>query len=336
MLGGIDLHSLAVAVKRALSQGYAYATKGDIVIGTGTGTAKIKPAPTSKGYARLTDPTQEDGWVDKAAPADGYIRMADAAQADGWRDVPAAFATGSGKRIAARSNAVTPVSKIDITADELIVRNAAGLAKRLDTVSVTIDIAVAGANGLDTGAEAASTWYYGWVVAKDDGTVAGLLSTSSSAPTLPAGYTFKALVSAVRNDGSSNFIAYRQFGNEITYEARWPVLTNGAATVETAVSTASFVPPPATSAALLVSNRVVASASGATSSSAEIRYVSGANFFLLTSWANTSTTNFNDATVRMPNVVQNIYYSNGPAGAAATNTDLTVYVLGFTLPGGGE
>lgn len=50
-----------------------------------------------------------------------------------------------------------------------------------------VDITASGINGLDTGAEAADTWYSVWLVAGATG-VGGLLSVSSTAPTLPAGY----------------------------------------------------------------------------------------------------------------------------------------------------
>ena len=107
-----------------------------------------------------------------------------------------------------------------ITADELVVKDDTNTtAKRIESVSVTIDIESAvGINALDEGSEAADTWYYGYVIRKpSDGSVAGLMSTSSTAPTLPTGYTEKALVTAVRNDASSDFIDFRQNGCRWSY-----------------------------------------------------------------------------------------------------------------------
>ena len=51
-------------------------------------------------------------------------------------------------------------------------------------------------------------------------TVAGLLSLSRdpSVITLPSGYTFAAMVTAVYNNGSSNLVTYRQAGNRIDFE----------------------------------------------------------------------------------------------------------------------
>jgi len=54
----------------------------------------------------------------------------------------------------------------------------------------TQNVAITGGTGinkLDTGTEAGSTWYSVWVVSGASGT-GGLLSTSATSPTLPAGY----------------------------------------------------------------------------------------------------------------------------------------------------
>lgn len=77
---------------------------------------------------------------------------------------------------------------------------------------LTLDITSTGANKLDTGAEASSTWYYVYLIMKSsDGTVAGLLSVTNEnvtgSVTLPSGYDLKKqLPIAIRNNGSSNFI----------------------------------------------------------------------------------------------------------------------------------
>lgn len=104
-------------------------------------------------------------------------------------------------------NATNPDHTIDIDADYI------GIGDALVTdVDITIDIEDAGANGLDTGSEATSTTYAVWLIEHDDGdTVAGLLSTSFSSPTMPTDYTNKRLVGNVYNDSSDDFsylIAY--------------------------------------------------------------------------------------------------------------------------------
>jgi hypothetical protein len=154
-----------------------------------------------------------------------------------------AGAIASGRNIAAKNNAATPNTKLDLSADELQLKDANGNVKVVTSVAVTIDFGTTGANGIDTGSQSASTWYYGWVVAKEDGTVAGLGSASSSAPTMPSGYTYKALVSAARSNGSTQFVKYRQFGNRVKYENVQQVVTGGTATTETTVSVTGNIPP---------------------------------------------------------------------------------------------
>lgn len=84
---------------------------------------------------------------------------------------------------------------------------------------LTLDITASGKNGLDTGAEAADTWYYIWMI-YNPGTqeTAGLLSASATSPTLPSGFTKKRLVGAVRNNGSSDFILFVQRGVDVAIE----------------------------------------------------------------------------------------------------------------------
>lgn len=105
--------------------------------------------------------------------------------------------------------AYASASTLTVTADEIVLKDSSNAVYLATAVSLTANIAASGANGLDTGSEAANTWYYVWVIYNGT-TVAALLSTSSSAPTMPGGYTYKALVGAVRNDGTSNFIRFWQ------------------------------------------------------------------------------------------------------------------------------
>lgn len=108
----------------------------------------------------------------------------------------------------------------------------------------TVNIASSGANGLDAGAEASNTWYYIWAIS--DGTnFRGLLSTSASSPTMPSGYTYKLMVGVVRNDNSSNFVAFYQYQDEV-FTAGTQVLTNtapGSVNTLQSLSVSSAVPP---------------------------------------------------------------------------------------------
>lgn len=147
---------------------------------------------------------------------------------------------GASKNLVVKNNTTTPASKIDVTADEIVLKNVSGAPLLAIAVTLTADITVNGANGLDTGAAASSTWYYLWAIS-NGATTALLLSTSSTAPTMPGGYSYKALISAVyRTTSFRNFI---QSGNHIQAAEAWTTLSGGTASAITSVSMASFVPP---------------------------------------------------------------------------------------------
>lgn len=118
--------------------------------------------------------------------------------------------------------------------------------------NITVDIATSGVNGLDAGVEAASTWYYVWLI-KDlnSNQVSGLISASSTIPTLPSGYSKKRLLGAVRNNTSSNFLNFQMCGEGFQrgvyyiedIDSTLQVLANGNQTSFTAISLAGLVPP---------------------------------------------------------------------------------------------
>lgn len=151
----------------------------------------------------------------------------------------------------------TSVAAGTITAAELVLEDATGFTHRATGVNVSYSIATTGANGLDTGTEAASTWYYEWVIYNPtSNTVASLLSLSSTAPTMPAGYTFKARVGAIYNDATGNLRFKIQYDRRAqivvgTNPVKTPIMASGGpiGSVSTptwvAVAIGSFVPPTA-------------------------------------------------------------------------------------------
>ena len=139
-----------------------------------------------------------------------------------------------------KNNTTTPNSKVDVTADEVVLQDTYK-SRTVVSLSCTVDITAAGANGLDTGAEANSTWYYIWAIAKEDGTKAALLSVSATAPTLPSGYTYKALLGAIYNTSAGNFIKMQQFGKVVYRDTSTP-LSSGTATSVTSVDISPSVP----------------------------------------------------------------------------------------------
>lgn len=155
-------------------------------------------------------------------------------------------------------SAVGGSSNVSVLADELILESAASAYSVARTVSLTINSAASGLNGLDTGSLAASTWYSVWVIGNGT-TVAGLLSMSATAPTLPAGYTYSARIGWIRTDGSANKypLGFTQHGRTVQYLVSagsnlvaMPQMAVGAAGSTTAptyvsVAVGNYVPPTA-------------------------------------------------------------------------------------------
>jgi len=133
-----------------------------------------------------------------------------------WAGLAPAVIGAYRKLVITRASAAT----VTITADELIVQTSGGVGAKATSVNVTANITASGANGLDSGSESSGvlTVYYIYVIRKSsDGTVAALLSTDSSSPTMPSGYDQKALVGMVLNNASNDFIDFKQEGNIYRY-----------------------------------------------------------------------------------------------------------------------
>lgn len=137
---------------------------------------------------------------------------------------------------------VTPNSKLVVQAATAVLSNVSNATAVVSAVNVIVDITVSGAGGLDTGSEASSTWYYVWLI-YNGSTVAALLSLSSTAPTMPSGYTYKSLVGCVYNNASSNFRRFVQRDNRIQSNEVWTALAAGTASSLTAIDLSTFVPP---------------------------------------------------------------------------------------------
>lgn len=179
--------------------------------------------------------------------SDDYVAIADTSDSSKKKkalvsDITALSPQLSGHRgLKIVNNSSNPNYQLDITADEIIVKNASGAGALLTSFSATVDITASGVNGLDTGSEASGTWYFIWAIY--DGTnKKGLLSTSSTAPTMPGSYTYKTLLGAIYNNGSSNFVKIAQRGLRVGCE---PQLAQDGATGQTSytsLSLANYVP----------------------------------------------------------------------------------------------
>jgi hypothetical protein len=142
------------------------------------------------------------------------------------------------------------VSTVDISTGQC--RDDTDTATMIVSSTLTADITASGANGLDTGAEAADTWYALFVIGTAGGTVAALLSTSATSPTLPAGYVYKRRIGWVRNNGSSNIHVFHTESVGRDRLIRWDiiytdtdiyVLAGGTATSPTDIDCSTAAPP---------------------------------------------------------------------------------------------
>lgn len=207
----------------------------DLLLGTGDITATMLNAGVIHDQTEKTSLVDADEFLlwDSAATALKRVTRANAftvSALGGARGLKVLYATAA---------------TLTIACDAIVLLNSSNNALRFVAPGTqTVNIASSGANGLDTGAEAGNTWYYVWAIS--DGTnFRGLLSTSSTSPTMPSGYTYKLLVGTVRNDGSSNFVPFYQYGDEVFTGAQ-AVLTNTApssTTVLQSLSVSSAIPP---------------------------------------------------------------------------------------------
>jgi hypothetical protein len=118
------------------------------------------------------------------------------------------------------NNSGTPNTKIDVTAGAC---TDDGNAVTFSSSSGTIDCGTTGANGLDTGSLATSTWYHVFAIAKAAGaSPAFLASTSVNSPSMPATYTLKRRIASFKTDGSAHIVGYIQNGDNF----RWKTPVN--------------------------------------------------------------------------------------------------------------
>lgn len=149
------------------------------------------------------------------------------------------------------NNVSTPNTKIDVAAGECA---DATNAVMMSYAGGTLNCATTGANGLDTGTLANSTWYHLFVIGKTDGTTALLASTSPSSPTMPSGYTLKRRIASFKTDGSAHILAYSQDGDDFLWLAPPTDVSAGLGTVSTLF--ALSVPPGVTVGAVFTATAV--------------------------------------------------------------------------------
>jgi len=128
--------------------------------------------------------------------------------------------------------------------DQCVLEDSTGGKFRKSTNGLELmNIATNGVDGLDTGSVAASTFYYVFLIS--NGTlVKGLYSLSPTAPTMPAGYTYKLLVGAILTDVSSHIVQTLQVGQYVQFAENQIVVSDTTHHDTVQVGDVSSVVPP--------------------------------------------------------------------------------------------
>ncbi|MHA3117239.1 phage tail protein [Acinetobacter sp. ANC 4635] len=217
-----------------------------------------------------------------------------------------------------------------ITANSIVLKNSSGGSYLAQSVNATGNINTVGANGLDTGALAASMWYYVHVIYNPTTqTTAALFSLSATNPTLPSGYTYSARVGAVRTDGSVSkyLLQTLQEGKRVQYgvlsgsnTASLPFLASGssgsvATPTWTPVSWGNFAPPSAYALNLVLGTPVTSSGTSMVAPNNSYgAYNSATNPPPLMSQSNSATSSTYLTGTIVPES-SNIYYAANVAGS---------------------
>lgn len=104
-----------------------------------------------------------------------------------------------------------------------------------------------GSGGLDTGSIAASTWYHVHLIRKDsDGTIDALLSLSAIAPTMPASYTARRRIGAIKTNGSAQITPFIQVGDQFLWDM--PIADSSSTVSSTSAQLVALSVPPSINA----------------------------------------------------------------------------------------
>jgi hypothetical protein len=129
------------------------------------------------------------------------------------------------------NDGTNPSTTVDIavgaaSSDDAAIANRVLISLTSAITKTTAAWAVGTGNGaLDSGAIAASTWYHWYIITRTDtGVVDALLSTSASAPTMPANYTKKRRIGSALTDASKAINFFTQDGDYFVLSTQ--VMTN--------------------------------------------------------------------------------------------------------------
>ena len=149
-------------------------------------------------------------------------------------------------------------------------RNSTNINDIVLDAAVTCNGAAVGVNGVDLAALGASSFYAVFLIGDSTqfNDPASLLSLSSTAPSLPAGYDMFRRVGYVLTDGSSNILQFWQYGNNnertMYYDVAISELSGGTSATYAALDLATSVPP--IDCLVIMNGSMVASADADTAS----------------------------------------------------------------------
>lgn len=247
------------------------------------------------------------------------------------------------------NNSGTPNTQFDFTADFVALRDptTGNVVVATNTGAITNNIALPAsgstptANGCDqikiSGLTSRWVHFY-WIWNGSTLATVASLTAPPTGPTLPSGYTHWAYIGAVRLNGSSQLVPTYLRGNKAYYQTRQLVVNSGAATTETAVDIAAFIPPNASTWTGTYSQiKATATAGGVISFYTVLRIFTGVEWILeafdLSGLSNGSVAGFGGPTFEAPNIGQSFYYFSAISGG--TSPTVIIYVLGYGLPNGG-
>lgn len=192
----------------AAGQAITLATSGALPTGLATGTPYYVLSPATNTFTLSANP------AGSAITTTGSQSGTHTATAVTTIKAPAFPVPGGFKNLSIK---VATNTTVTVAAD--FVTTTDGTNFQTTALSGTCDLGTNGAvNALDAGSIAVNKVYHIWAIAKVDGTTGTLASLSSSAPTLPTGYTYKARIGSVRTiNGSATLYGTWQFGRKVQY-----------------------------------------------------------------------------------------------------------------------
>ena len=236
-----------------------------------------------------------------------------------------------------KMNITAPSVSATLTADEIIVESAlGGLRYCLGSFNKTINLAITGAGGMDTGSAPISGYVALYAIYNPTTQTAALLATNATSVivnnvygggTMPSGYTASALVSVWQTNGSGQLIVGTQRDRKIWIAPSNIVNTASLVGVWTSVSV-SAVPPNATKCGgYFLVNAASGTGTLTISLAASSSAVGQKSISAYVTSANASIASFDDVPLA---VAQTLYYQTATNGTA-TSLSFVVAICSYEI-----